>query len=57
MKLFLLHVISKTQDDLSKKYDNVILLGNFNNEPEEKFLKHLPFEKYRQTKDLFQKSR
>ena len=56
MKLFLLHVISKTQDDLSKKYD-VILLGNFNNEPEEKFPKHLPFEKYRQTKDLFQKSR
>ena len=30
-----LHVISKALDDLSKKYDNFILLGNFNNEPEE----------------------
>ena len=31
-----LHVISKALDDLSKKYDNFILLGDFNNEPEEK---------------------
>ena len=31
-----LHVISKTLDDLSKKYDNFVLLGNFNNESEEK---------------------
>ena len=43
---------------MSKKYDNVILLGDFNNKPEEKnvkFPKHLPFEKYCQAKDLFQK--
>ena len=31
-----LHVISKGLDDLSKKYDNVIFLGDFNNKPEEK---------------------
>ena len=31
-----LHVISKALDDLSKKYDNLILLGDFNNEPEAK---------------------
>ena len=31
-----LHVINKVLDDLSKKYDNFILLGDFNNEPEEK---------------------
>ena len=30
-----LHVISKALDDLNKKYDNFILLGDFNNEPEE----------------------
>ena len=55
-----LHVIGKALDDLSKKYDNFILLGDFNNEPVEKnvkFPKHLPFEKYCQTKDLFQKPR
>ena len=58
--LFHLHAISKALDDLSKKNDNFILLGDFNNEPEEKnvkFPKHLPFEKYCQTKDLFQKPR
>ena len=55
-----LHDISKALDDLSKKYDNFILLGDFSNEEEEKcvkFPKHLPFEKYCQTKDLFQKPR
>ena len=54
-----LHVIGKALDDLSKKYDNFILLGDFKNEPEEnvKFPKHLSFEKYFQTKDLFQKPR
>ena len=31
-----LHVISKALDDLSKKYDNFILLCDFSNEPEEK---------------------
>ena len=31
-----LHVTSKSVDDLSKKYDNFILLDDFNNEPEEK---------------------
>ena len=31
-----LHVISKALDDLNKKYENLILLGNFNNEPEDK---------------------
>ena len=31
-----LHVISKALDDLNKKYDNFILLGDFNNKPEEK---------------------
>ena len=31
-----LHVISKALDDLNKKYENFILLGNFNNEPEDK---------------------
>ena len=31
-----LHVISKALDDLSKKYDNFILLRDFNKEPEEK---------------------
>ena len=31
-----LHVISKALDDLSKKYDNFIFLGDFNNEPGEK---------------------
>ena len=55
-----LHVISKALDDLSKKYDNFILSGDLNSEPEEKnvkFSKHLPFEKYCQTKHLFQKPR
>ena len=56
-----LHVISKALDYLSQKCGNFILLGDFNNEPEEKkhvkFPKHLPFEKYCQTKDLFQKPR
>ena len=36
--LLLCHVISKALDDLSKRYDNVILLGDFNNEPEEKHM-------------------
>ena len=52
------NVISKALDDLSKKYDYVILLGDFNTELEEKnvkFSKHWQFEKYCQTKDLFQK--
>ena len=31
-----LHVPSKALDDLSKNYDNFILLGDFINEPEEK---------------------
>lgn len=31
-----LHAISKALDDLKKKYNNVILLGEFSNEPEEK---------------------
>ena len=31
-----LHVISKVLGDLSKKYNNFIFLGDFNNEPEEK---------------------
>ena len=31
-----LHLISKALDDLSKKYDNFILLGDLNNEPEGK---------------------
>ena len=31
----LLHIISNDVDDLSKKYDNVILLGDFNIEPKE----------------------
>ena len=31
-----LHVINKALDDLSKKYDNFILLGDFSNEPGEK---------------------
>ena len=60
IKFCLLHVISKALDDWSKKYDNVVLLGDFNNEPEEKnvkFPKHLLFEKHCQTKDLFQKPR
>ena len=51
-----LHVISTALDDVSKNYDNFILFGDFNNEPEEKnvkFPKNLPFEKYCQTKDLF----
>ena len=56
-----LYVISKALDDVSKKYDNFILLSNLNNEPEQKkdvkFPKHLPFGKYCQTKDLSQKPR
>ena len=32
----MLHVISKFLDDLSTKYDNLILLGDFINKPEEK---------------------
>ena len=31
----LLHIISNDVDDLSKKYDNIILLGDFNIEPKE----------------------
>ena len=31
-----IHVISKALDDMRKNYDNFILLGDFNNEPEEK---------------------
>ena len=31
-----LYIISKALDDLNKKYDNFILLGDFNNKPEEK---------------------
>ena len=31
-----LNVISKALDDMRKNYDNFILLGDFNNEPEEK---------------------
>ena len=31
-----LHVMGKALDDLSIKHHNVILLGNFNKEPEEK---------------------
>ena len=34
-----LHAISKALDDLSKKYDNFVLLGDFNNGPEEKNVK------------------
>ena len=43
-----LHAIGKVLDDLSKKYYNIILLGDFNNEPEEKNVKcpkHLSFKK------------
>ena len=55
-----LHIISKAPDELSKKYDYVILLGDFNSKPKEKnvkFTKHLPSKKYYQTKYLFQKLR
>ena len=56
-----LHDISKAPGDLSRKCHNFILLGDFNNKPEEKkqvkFPKHLQFEKYCQTKNLFQKPR
>ena len=52
-----LHVISKALDDLSKKYGNFILLGDFNNEPEEKnmsdFPKYLPFKNTVKQKTCF----
>ena len=36
-----LHVTGKAVDDLSKKCDNFILLGDFNNEPEEKNMSNI----------------
>lgn len=47
-------LLAKALDDLSKKYDNVILMGGFNIEPEENnksnFLSTYNLKKYCQTK-------
>ena len=58
-----LHDISKVLDDLSKEYDNFMLLSDFTNEPEEKSMSNflntylLKTIETGQTKDLFQKPR
>ena len=50
-----LHVISKALDDSSKKYDNVILLGDFNNEPEQKNMSNF-FNTYNMKNSVKQKT-
>ena len=58
-----LHNISKVLDDLSKEYDNFMLLSDFTNEPEGKSMSNflntylLKTIETGQTKDLFQKPR